>query len=209
MTDKPPPAAAATGEPPEDGPARRARRPPLKRALVELAETFRHAGLWIISGSIAMGRHGLKTFPDDIDIWCGEETLRDFASIANAPVLPVETEYFRTNAVHFTLAGWPVEVVGAVRLPNGATQVVDENMLGRAEGSPPAESAEDLIADYMAIDRHRPKDDRRVSTLVTLNAHRLDWDYLLRRTREWNVKEESVERLLRPHLPGARPAART
>lgn len=204
MTDKPRPLEAASDGPPEGGQRPRAKRPSLKKALAALAETFRHAGPWIISGSIAMARYGLRTFPDDIDIWCGEEALCAFASISKAPVVAVETEFFRTNTLYFTLSGWPVEVVGDVRLPNGATQVVDEVMLGRAHGSPPAESAEDLIADYMAVNRRRPKDDRRLRTLVALNAHRLDWEYLLRRARQWKVSDEAIERIILPHADGRR-----
>ena len=79
-------------------------------------------------------------------------------------------------------------------------------MLSHAQGDPPAEAVEDLIADYLAIDRHRPKDDRRLRTLVTLNARRLDREYLLSRLREWKVSDEAVERFLLPYLDEGRRA---
>lgn len=179
---------------------RQARRPALKQVLNELTEMFGHMNSWVISGSIAMRRWGLTTYPDDVDLWCTESALQEFAAISNSSITSIETQYFRTNSINFVLSGWPVDVVGSVQLANGATQVVDDDMLTRAQGSPPAESAEDLIADYLAVDRHRPKDDRRLRTLINLHAHHWDWEYLQRRMRDWKVRPEAIERFVLPHL---------
>jgi hypothetical protein len=105
------------------------------------------------------------------------------------------------SAFQLTVKGWDVEVVGSMTLPNGIVMQVDEEMLANATGSPLVESAEDLVAELLVLNRPEPKQDlKRACTLVDLLRQRFQVDRCKNRLLRFGLSAIQAQRQLYPIL---------
>src|SRR5215212_2692955 len=114
---------------------------------------------WIVSGSVAMQLHGLNVSPHDLDIWCTDEALERLATRLNHTIAARRTKYYEARVLDLSMLGWEVEITGTVELNSGVRLKVDKAILERAQGSPPVESPEDLMAELLVLNREPPKND--------------------------------------------------
>jgi nucleoside diphosphate kinase len=149
---------------------------------------------WIISGSAAMRINGIDVSPNDIDIWCVSDSLREISRIVRQNIEHVKIGEFSAERVSWNAQGWNVEAIGPLSNSSRTAVGVDEAMVQRAQDR--VEAAEDLIAELLVLRRKEKNDVARAVDYITYFGDKLDLRYLRWRLAGWNATADLIEALV-------------
>lgn len=177
--------------------AQRWTRLSLHELIASVARKLNDAGGWLVSGSAALRLLGMDVRPRDLDLRCSDDTLNLIARRLSVPVEKAILPSYTAPVAKLTVGGWEVEFVGTIHLANGVDLTVDDEMLRRAKaGNACIQPVEDLIAEFLAMNRGEEKNDfYKAKTLFRRFANVIDREYLARRLKKWRL-DVSVENYL-------------
>jgi nucleoside diphosphate kinase len=172
-------------------------RRPLEEAVTELAKLMDSQDIheWLVGGSAALKLCGLSATPADIDVRCSERALRALSAALGQPCNAASCDRYVANTIELRLLGWDVEFVGDLRFAGGVSAAVDGPMLSKERPSPVVQSVEDLIAEYLLLNRDTGagKDDlHKVQQLFLTFRAVIDLEYLRERMLRWGISMDLV-----------------
>ncbi|WP_321905603.1 nucleoside-diphosphate kinase [Paraburkholderia tropica] len=113
---------------------------------------------WRIGGSAALWWHGISTNPSDIDIRCPPEVLDALSEFMGVSIFLERTQNYTSRCFSIMRDGWEIEFSDSLCFDDGSILHVNRGLLNNPV--PEVESIDNLIAEYVAMDRGEPFRDK-------------------------------------------------